>query len=342
MKKKLTVILIFIMLGLVVLIFLPNYFSNTQNDEKVKFVVNNGDNLTTVSQKLYNKGVIRSKYWFKYKGSDIAAKLKPGEYAIPANTDIEEIYEILKKGGEEESVAITFPEGLTLYEFAQRVEEKGISTSDEFIDATNKYFKENSYDFNNDDNYFNMEGYLFPDTYNFGKDQTIDEIVEKLVDTMDKVFTEDDLAQMKELDLNKHKILTIASLIEREAENDEERQDISGVIYNRLKEDMPLQIDATVIYGKGEGREHTTRVLYSDLEKDNPYNTYKNEGLTPGPIASPGKESIHAALYPKEHDYLFYVLGEDGHVFAETYDEHAKNVEAYRGMQEKEKSELKN
>lgn len=137
---------------------------------------------------------------------------------------------------------------------------------------------------------------------------------------------------MEELNLTKNEVLTIASLIERESYNDEEREIVSGVIYNRLNLPMELQIDATVIYGKGEGKEHMTRVLYSDLKEDNPYNTYRNQGLPPGPIASPGKNSIHAALYPEDHNYLFYVLSEnhDGHVFAETYEEHLVNERAYK------------
>lgn len=330
MKKIVPIILVFVVLGLAMLTFLPNYLSNTTNQQEIELVIDKGDNLGIVAEKLYDEGVIRSKYYFRYYGSDIASKLQPGIYTIPDNTNINEIYEIMENGQSNNSDSVTFPEGILLYEFAKRIEEKGIANRDKFIDATEKYFEENSYEFDNSNHYFNMEGYLFPDTYSFDKDQSVDEIVEVLINNMDNIFTEEDLEYMKELNLSKHKVLTIASLIEREAYNDEERQRISGVIYNRLNVDMPLQIDATVIYGKGEGKEHITRVLYDDLEIDNPYNTYKNQGLPPGPISSPGKESIYAALYPEEHDYLYYVLGEDGHVFSKTYDEHQDNVRKYR------------
>jgi len=330
MKKILIIIGIVIVLGIGTLLVLPDYLSNTKNTEDVEIVIEEGDNLSTVAEKLYEKEIIPSRYWFRFKGSDVAVNLKPGSYIIPSDVHIDKIYDIIQEGEEEEYISITFPEGFILYQFAERVEGAGIGTSEDFIEATDRYFQDHSYEFDTSDHYFNMEGYLFPDTYYFDHDQTIDEVVQTLIGTMDDVFSEEYMDRMEELNLSKHQVLTIASLIEREAYNDEERETISGVIYNRLDTDMPLQIDATVIYGKGEGREHTTRVLYSDLEEDNPYNTYRNSGMPPGPIASPSINSIHAALYPEEHEYLYYVLGEDGHVFARTYDEHLENVDEYR------------
>lgn len=332
MKKILIFLGVLILIGIGTILFLPDYLSNTNNSQKVEIVVQEGDNLYTVAEDLYEMDVIRSRYWFRYKGSHMASNVKPGTYAIPANVHINDIYEIIQVGEEEEYISITFPEGFILYEFAHRVEEAGIATSEEFIEATNRYYEENTLDFDNSNHYFSLEGYLFPDTYFFNLDDTVEDVVRTLVATMDSIFTEEYINRMEDLNLSKHEILTIASLIERESYNDEERETIAGVIYNRLSLPMPLQIDATVIYGKGEGKEHMIRVLYADLEEDNPYNTYRNQGLPPGPIASPGRNSIHAALYPEEHNYLFYVLSEnhDGHVFAETYDEHLENERAYK------------
>lgn len=332
MKKILIILGLVIIIATASLAFLPDYLSKTANNKDVEIKVEEGDNLSTVAEDLYEKDVIKSRYWFRYKGSDIAANIKPGSYIIPSKVDIEQVYDIIQEGEEKEYLSITFPEGFILYQFAEKVEQEGIASRDEFIDATNRYFQDESYDFDTSNHYYNMEGYLFPDTYHFTYDQTIDEIVKTLASTMDSVFTEEYLNRMEELNLSKNQVLTIASLIERESYNDQERGTISGVIYNRLNKPMPLQIDATVIYGKGEGKEHMTRVLYADLEEDNPYNTYKNQGLPPGPIASPGKNSIHAALYPEDHNYLFYVLSEnhDGHVFAETYEEHLANERAYK------------
>lgn len=329
MKKSILIIIILaISLGLAS--FLPTYFSKASNDEEVTITVPRGASLTRVADELYEKRVIRSKLWFRYKGKDIARNIKPGTYKIGPNLEISHIYEIIQEGEQEAQIKITFPEGYILYEFAEEVEKKGLGTKDEFIKASNDYFSSKGFDFDTGSLYFNMEGYLFPDTYYFTEDQSMDEIVSILASTMDKVFTDEYKERAHELGLSSHQILTIASLIEREAYNDAERKAVSGVIYNRLDTNMLLQIDATVIYGLGEGKEHMTRVLYADLEKDNPFNTYKNIGLPPGPIASPGRKSIEAALYPEDHDYFYYVLGNNGHVFSKTYNEHLNNVAKYR------------
>lgn len=329
MKKTTIAILIIIVVIAGVISFLPDYLSETINDEPVVITVLQGDSLSRVADDLKNTGVIRSELWFRYKGKEIAVNIKPGTYEIVPNLQIEKIYEILQEGEQVEQVKITFPEGFTLYQFAERVEESGLGTIEEFIESTNRYFESKGYDFDTSNLYFNMEGYLFPDTYFFEKDQSIDGIVSTLATTMEEVFTEEYIDRAEELDLTIHQVLTLASLIEREAFNDKERSTISGVIYNRLEAGMLLQIDATVIYGKGEGTKHITRVFYKDLEEDNPFNTYKNKGIPPGPIASPSKNSIHAALYPEDHDYFYYVLGEDGHVFSKTYEEHLVNVDKY-------------
>ena len=330
MKKILIFVIVLGIVAIGAISFLPDYLSESIHNAVVNIEVPKGATLSTVAEELYEKGVIRSKLWFRYQGQEIAKDIKPGNYKIVSGMDIEDIFEIIQKGEQENQVSITFPEGFILYQFAQRIEESGLGTADEFIEATNDYFISKGYIFDTSNLYFNMEGYLFPDTYYFTENQSMDQIVSKLASTMDDIFTEEYRLRAEELGLSLHEVLTIASLIEREAYNDAERAAISGVIYNRLDIEMMLQIDATVIYGLGEGKEHMTRVLYADLEKDNPYNTYRNTGLPPGPIASPGRNSIEAALYPEEHDYFYYVLGENGHVFSKTYAEHQRNVNQYR------------
>ncbi|MBS4026217.1 MAG: endolytic transglycosylase MltG [Clostridia bacterium] len=332
MKKFfLVVLLLFLIAGVGGFFFLPDYLSKSHNSEDYELLVPSGATLTSIGNKLYEEGVIKSKLWFRFQGEEIATKIKPGTYTIEAGATIEEIYEIIQQGEKEIPIIVTFPEGFILYQFAQKIEEAGLGTVDDFITSTDAYFKENySDEVNSDDLYFKLEGYLFPDTYHFSSKQNLSDVIGVLVKTMEDLWTEEMYSKMNDLGLTKHQVLTIASLIEREAYNDEERETISGVIFNRIDTGMPLQIDATVIYGIGEGKEHMTRVLYADLERQNPYNTYMNKDLPPGPIASPGKNSIMAALNPLEHDYFYYVLGEDGHVFAKTYQEHLRNVENYR------------
>lgn len=330
MKKFLIVLIILIVIGVGAVAFLPGYLSKTSNSEPVTVEVPSGANLSTVAEDLYDKGVIRSKLWFRYKGREISKNIKPGTYEIDTGLALEDIFEIIQQGEQEEQVTITFPEGFILYQFAERIEEAGLGTKEEFIEATNRYFESKGYDFDTTDIYFNMEGYLFPDTYKFGVNQSMDEIVAKLAGTMEAVFTDEYKARADELGLSMHEVLTLASLIEREAYNDEERAAVSGVIHNRLDIDMILQIDATVIYGIGEGKEHKTQVLLDDLKVDNPYNTYMYKGLPPGPIACPGAKSIEAVLYPESHNYFYYVLGDNGHVFSKTFEEHQANIRKYR------------
>ena len=334
MKKLILVLVLLILIaGVGGFFFLPGYLNRAFNEEEEIFLVEPGDSLPIVSTKLYDAGIIKSKLWFRYNGKDIATKIKPGSYTIDKDSSIQDIYSIIQKGEKEVPIVATFPEGFILYQFASKVEELGFSAADDFIEKTEEYYTNNlKQEFSNEDLFFSMEGYLFPETYYFSKKQTIEEIIETLYKTGLGVWDEGMINKLNQSSYTKHEILTIASLIEREAYNDEERQTISGVIYNRLNKGMPLQIDATVIYGIGEGKEHMTRVLYEDLESDNPFNTYKNKGIPLGPIANPGKNSIYASLFPQEHDYLYYVMGENGHVFAKTYAEHLVNVENYRKL----------
>lgn len=332
MKKYLYVPTIIVILCIALLSFMPSYLSAVANSDVVEITVPEGASLSYVSNILFDKGIIKSKIWFRHKAkeSQVDQKIKPGTYLISSDLTIEDIFALLEKGVKDEYIILTVPEGFTLYQIAQKVEELGLGTKDGFVEATKEYFSDN-YDFDTADLYFELEGYLYPDTYYFTKNQTVNDVVAQLAQAMDSIFTEEYMDKAKQLGFSKHEILTIASLIEREAKHDGERATISGVIHNRLKKDMLLQIDATVIYGTGKGKEHKAAIYRSELEKPGPFNTYTEGGLPPGPIASPGKESIEAALYPEKHDYLYYVLSpeEDGHVFNETYEEHLKDRAKY-------------
>ncbi len=335
MKKFILVLLLLILVGgLLSFFFLPDYLNMTYNTEDEVIEVEPGDSLSVVSRKLYDEGIIKSKTWLTYKGKDIARKIKPGTYVISKDSSIYDVFELIQKGEKQAPIVATFPEGFILYQFANKVEELGLGSKDAFLKETEDYYDKNLNDeFSNDNLFFSMEGYLFPETYYFLKNQSLGEIVDTLYKTGLSAWDDEMVDKLSESKYTKHEILTIASLIEREAYNDKERQTISGVIYNRLKKGMPLQIDASVIYGIGQGREHMTKVLFKDLESNNPYNTYVIKGIPPGPISNPGKKSIYASLFPQDHDYLYYVMGEDGHVFAKTFEEHKINADKYRKSQ---------
>ncbi|MBM7614707.1 endolytic transglycosylase MltG [Alkaliphilus hydrothermalis] len=338
--KKIIYTLVFLMvLAITTLFLLPSYLSVASVKEPLEIVIPKGASTTYVANLLSEKKVVKSELWFKYKAkqAQVDRFIKPGTYVLTPDVTMDEIFQLLIKGAPETPVVLTIPEGFTIYQMAERMESIGLGTADEFLQATNTYFSDKGYSFDTEKLYFSLEGYLYPDTYHFTMNNTPADVVNRLAKTMEDIFTAEYQERAKELNLSIHEVLTIASLIEREAYNDEEKSIISGVIYNRIKKKMPLQIDATVIYGIGEGKEHITRVLNVHLEESSPFNTYRNPGLPPGPIAAPSKTSIYAALYPEDHNYLYYVLGKDGHVFGTTYKEHLKNVQDYRKIM-KEKS----
>lgn len=332
MKKFLLVLLLVIVLGGAFLYFyLPSYLSKTTIEKETEFVVSEGSSFTAVANKLKEQGLINSAEWFKLQGKDIATKIKPGTYLLEPEDSFEDIFEKLQQGEKEDKIVLTIPEGFTLNQIAQRVESLGISTKEDFIEETENYYINNlKEEYKNEKMYFSLEGHLFPDTYHFTSKNNVKDVVNLLADTMEKVWNGADQGKAEGLGFTKHEVLTIASLIEREAYNDEERARIAGVIYNRIKIGMPLQIDASVIYAKGKGREHQVKVLLNDLKIEDPYNTYVIKTLPPGPIASPGKKSIEAALNPETHDYYYYVMGENGHDFSKTFDEHVKKADKYR------------
>jgi UPF0755 protein len=173
-----------------------------------------------------------------------------------------------------------------------------------------------------------LEGYLFPDTYTFAEGTTPRDAVRLMVAEFEKVWKPEWNARLQELAMSRHDIVTLASIIEKEARLAEERPVISAVYHNRLKIGMLLQADPTVQYALGR---HVDRVLYKDLDVDSRYNTYKHPGLPPGPIASPGEASLEAALYPAKVPYLYFVAHPDGHhEFRQTYAEHTEAREQIR------------
>jgi UPF0755 protein len=167
-----------------------------------------------------------------------------------------------------------------------------------------------------------LEGYLFPETYSFTPGTTAREAVAQMVEQFERRWRPEWNERLQALAMSRHDVVTLASIVEKEARLAEERPVIAAVYHNRLKRRMPLQADPTVQYARGQ---HTARVLYKDLEIESAYNTYRNAGLPPGPIASPGSPSIEATLFPANVPYLFFVAAPDGHhEFRTTFEEHTR------------------
>jgi len=308
------------------------YFSDSAYDgsERV-FTVEKGSNYKSIGQKLEDENILKSKYTFmiKYRmNSSEYGEFKYGDYVLKGDMSLDDIIKTLTSNPMSGNViTVTIPEGFSVDLIAQRMENSGICTYDEFIDAAKKDIY--NYEFlkfsQNPDSIYKLEGFLFPDTYEFYDVITAEGVINAMLSKFESVYLE----TVGSYD-NFYKIMTIASLIEREAELSSERPVISGVIYNRLGIDMLLQIDASVIYGKTYGKYDMEVVLNKDLEDDSKYNIYKNKGLPPGPICNPGKESIYAAANPVSHDYLYYHTDEnknDGsHIFTKTFDEHLETM----------------
>jgi UPF0755 protein len=217
------------------------------------------------------------------------------------------------------SLKITIPEGLNNKEVAELFSQKGLVNLASFTDA----LKDHSAIYELLDDYHiktGMEGYLFPDTYNFELNASIEkEIIHKMILRFKDVYEQN----FPEIPVNKRKeIVIIASLVEKEAKKPEERPIIAGVFYNRLRRGYALQSCATVQYSLGKRKE---RLYYKDLQVESPYNTYLHQGLPPGPIANPGLASLKAAVNPAQVSYLYFVAKPDGsHVFSTTFEQHLK------------------
>jgi len=234
------------------------------------------------------------------------------------------VLETLASGGR--SAAVTIPEG---YDVAQIVPllARGLGVPTDSVDAA---VRDTALRRRLDVPTPTLEGYLYPDTYAFSPGTTAREAVGQMVDLFERRWQPEWDARLQSLAMSRHDVITLASIIEKEARHAEERPVISAVYHNRLKRRMPLQADPTVQYALGR---HTARVLYKDLEIDSPYNTYRRVGLPPGPIASPGTPSIAAALAPANVPYLYFVAAPDGHhEFRTTFEEHTRaRAELRRG-----------
>lgn len=305
------------------------YGSSVKN---VEVTINPGSSITQIADNLYNKGLIRNKLLFIIyaKTSGYSPNLKAGKYMLSTGMSADDIAKKIA-GGDiyRDTVKITIPEGYTVKDIAAAFEKAGLMSSSEFMEEAQKGTFD--YDFLKGvpkSRPSKLEGYLFPDTYEFNRNVTAEQAINRMLKRFDEIFTPDMKKQAADKGMTVDQIVNVASMIEKEAKVTSERPIIAGVIYNRLKINMKLQIDATVVYALGRGELST-----NDLKVDSPYNTYKVYGLPEGPISNPGKASIEAALNPQKVDYLFYVLKKNGngaHVFSKTFAEHQKAIEQNR------------
>ena len=261
-----------------------------------------------VADQLKNEGLIEYKGLFKFycKISHAAQKLDPGSYELSTDFDYRALVKKMNQGsGAAVTVDVTFPEGFNMKQIFERLAENKVSSYDDLMKAAADFSY--NYSFLNEEDKGDasrLEGYLFPDTYTFYVYMEPSSAIGKFLDNYNLKVTDEMKQQAADMGYTMDQIITIASMIEKEAANDEERAAIASVIYNRLAAGMPLQIDATVQYAKGNDEALTE----ADFQIDSPYNTYKNTGLPAGPICNPGLASIQAALNPDSTNYYYYAL----------------------------------
>lgn len=283
--------------------------------------------VATIAQRLRAEHAVRTAWGVlalaTVRGS--ARRLKAGEYDIPRGASTLDVVRLLESGRVRQH-PVLHPEGATVSELARALEAARLARADDVtrIAADPAFLTAHGIEGSS------AEGYLFPDTYQFVRGMKAEEILGRMVQRMRAKLTPEMVARAKARGLSVHRLLTLASIIEREAAAPEERKLIAGVFWNRLQIDMPLQADPTVQYAVKKERSRLTR---ADLQTDHPYNTYRHAGLPPGPIASPGLGAIDAALDPAPVKYLYFVaVAPDNprHHFSTTVEEHNAAVARYR------------
>jgi peptidoglycan lytic transglycosylase G len=287
-----------------------------------------GAGTRAIAGRLVDAGVVRDPLTFRsaIQLSGRGRKLKAGEYRFDrAMTPLEVIDKIAR--GDVYVVSITFPEGLNVVEMSRVFEGHGFGTAASFVEAA----KDAGPIRDLDPAATGLEGYLFPDTYAVPRKTDAPKLVRLMVAEFQKALTPDLRAQIAARGQKIRTVVTLASIVEKETAKPEERPLVAAVYYNRLRVGMLLQCDPTVIYALERAGKYHGNIHKDDLQIDSPYNTYRFAGLPPGPIASPGKASLAAAVVPADADYLYFVSRNDGsHEFAKTLAEHNRNVQKYQ------------
>ncbi len=303
--------------------------TGTRNDKKA--------NINFVANSLKSAGIIEYKWLFKLfcAVSDADIKIDPGTYELATDLDYRALIKNMQVGtGAMITTKVMFPEGYTMQQVFEKLEEEGVCSVDDLNEAASDWVYNYSFlDWSETGDKSRLEGYLFPDTYDFYQGMQASSAINKFLQNFHGKLTADMYKQAENLNISLHQAIIIASMVEAEAANDEERATIASVIYNRLSIGQALQIDATIQYVLPERKENLSN---EDLQIDSPYNTYLYAGLPPGPVSNPGLASINAALQPASTGYYYYALDMEtmSHRFFVTYEEHQAFVatQDYSGL----------
>lgn len=336
--------LLIVLGGVTVFLYISGIGSPYKPDEEsyVQVEIPEGTPAAGISSILADNGIVKSSRDFTLysKLHKLSGSYQAGVYALSPSLSMKEIAEIISTG-KVNTIKITIPEGYTEYDIAKQVaKEDGLSRK-KFVKLleSGKYLKD--YDFlkHAQQNEHMLEGYLVPDTYSVTAGTSEDEIIRTLLDAHHDVFDSAARKKARKLKRTENEIIIIASIIEKECADVSDQPIVASVIYNRLKIDMPLQMDSTIQYVLGLDGVRKEDLLYDDTEVESPYNTYTNAGLPAGPICCPGKTAIEAALNPAKTDYLYFVLSDklDGKMaFSEKYSDFLDDKDAYYEARDKD------
>lgn len=325
MKKFLIILLVVIPFFLVGAVggYVAMLFTKTYTGPDKTFVVRNGDTFGKINQRLFEEGLIPDKRLFHYyaKHKNVLTKFRAGDFTIPRGANMSQVLQTLIYG-QPNLKSITIPEGKNMYEIAKLLEAQGITNEQDFLNAVQHPDLISKLEIKAG----SLEGYLFPETYRFAPNTPAKQVAKSMID----LFVE----KTKDINfnhpfLNRHQVIILASVVEKETGAKFERPMIAGVFTNRLKKRMRLQSDPTTVYGIW-GR-YKGNIRKADLLEMTPYNTYKIPALPEGPISNPSLEAIQAVLSPEQHDYLYFVSKNDGtHIFSKTYQDHERAVDSFQ------------
>ncbi len=317
MNKKPVFVLGITIFFIIIIVLLRNLLFISANTTSVIVRIPDGSSAEKMVNILFQNNVIHSKSLVLtiLKLIKYDRRLQSGAYNFPAKVSL---YKVMKKliTGDTYRIKITIPEGLTMYQIAKIFDEKNVVPYNDFVSYAT---------------ITKSEGYLFPETYFFDISYSSAEyVIKKMREQFDKIYNSEMIKRTKEIGFTQNQVVILASLIEKETRNDEERTLVSSVFHNRLKKRWDLESCATVQYvlalQTNPSGHWKQKLSFEDLKINSPYNTYKKPGLPPGPICNPGLASLRSALYPVKSDAMFFVAdGTGSHVFSRYYTEHLKN-----------------
>ncbi len=298
------------------------------------FKIDSGESIGRISENLVSAGLIGDPFYFKFylwkKGQGGA--VKAGEYRLSSSMSVAQIAEMFIEGKIiDDEITVLIPEGLTSGEIEKILIDSKLLKKGEFVDAVKneniiKNYSQFGFLRDKPEN-GNLEGFLFPDTYKFFKDATPEEIVKKMLSNFDKKIDLEMREEIARQGKTIFEVLTLASIVQEEANGANDMKIIAGIFINRLKIGKALEADSTINFITGK---KMSQALYSDLENSSLYNTYKNIGLPPGPIDNPGLDALRAVIWPRETAYLYFLHAPDGKAYyGKTYQEHLRNRVKY-------------